>query len=61
LNPKLLAQLQYCEENQIPLAVILGDSELSRGVVKLREVTTRKEDEISLADLGAEIKKRLQI
>ncbi|XP_014097206.3 histidine--tRNA ligase, cytoplasmic isoform X1 [Bactrocera oleae] len=59
LNPKLLVQLQYCEENQIPFAVVFGDSELSKGVVKLREVSTRKEEEITLAELGNEIKKRL--
>lgn len=59
LNPKLLAQLQHCEENKIPLAIILGGSELERGVVKLREVDTRKEDEVPLDLLAAEIKKRL--
>lgn len=60
LNPKLLAQLQYCEENQIPLAVVLGDSELGRGAVKLREVVTRKEVEVPLTSLAEEIKKRLR-
>jgi histidyl-tRNA synthetase len=58
-NPKLLAQLQHCEENQIPLAVVFGDGELERGVVKLREVTSRKEEEISVESLVEEIKKRL--
>ncbi|XP_073834054.1 histidine--tRNA ligase isoform X2 [Musca autumnalis] len=60
LNPKLLAQLQHCEEQQIPLAVVFGDSELEKGIVKLREVTTRKEDEIPVAELANEIKKRLR-
>ncbi|XP_053950736.1 histidine--tRNA ligase, cytoplasmic isoform X1 [Anastrepha ludens] len=60
LNPKLLAQLQYCEENQIPLAIVFGDSELAKGVVKLREVDTRKEEEVQLTELGNEIKKRLR-
>jgi len=45
-NPKLLAQLQYCEEMGIPLAAILGESELARGVVKLRQVATRQEIEV---------------
>ncbi|XP_036319026.1 histidine--tRNA ligase, cytoplasmic isoform X1 [Rhagoletis pomonella] len=60
LNPKLLAQLQYCEENQIPLAVVFGDSELTKGIVKLREVNTRKEEDVPLTELGDEIKKRLR-
>ena len=59
LNPKLLQQLQYCEENQIPLAIILGDGELERGVVKLREVSTRKEEEVEIVNLVEEIDRRL--
>lgn len=58
-NPKLLAQLQYCEENQIPYAIVLGDGELARGVVKLREITSRKEEEISVDNLAEELRKRL--
>ncbi|XP_013099750.1 histidine--tRNA ligase, cytoplasmic isoform X1 [Stomoxys calcitrans] len=60
LNPKLLAQLQHCEEQQIPLAVVFGDSELEKGIVKLREVSSRKEEDIPLAELANEIKKRLR-
>lgn len=55
----MLNQLQYCEENQIPLAVVFGDSEIQRGVVKLRDVVSRKEDDIPLANLADEIKRRL--
>ncbi|OBS66662.1 hypothetical protein A6R68_04806 [Neotoma lepida] len=42
-NPKLLNQLQYCEEAGIPLVAILGEQELKDGVVKLRSVTSREE------------------
>jgi histidyl-tRNA synthetase len=59
INPKLLQQLQHCEENQIPFALILGDSELERGVVKLRNVITRNEEEIPLDNLVEAIKWRL--
>ncbi|KAL3266976.1 hypothetical protein HHI36_011125 [Cryptolaemus montrouzieri] len=59
-SPKLLVQLQHCEEYDIPLAVILGESEIQRGVVKLREVSTRAEVEISRSELADEIRKRLQ-
>lgn len=59
-NPKLLAQLQHCEENSIPFVIILGDSELERGVVKLREVLTRKEEEISRDNLVDEINRRIR-
>ncbi len=42
-NPKLLTQLQYCEERAIPIALVLGESEIAAGVVKLRDVKTRAE------------------
>ncbi|KAI9541481.1 Histidine--tRNA ligase, cytoplasmic [Dissostichus eleginoides] len=57
-NPKLLSQLQYCEDSGIPLVAILGEQELKDGVVKLRAVATRKEADISRADLIAEIKRK---
>lgn len=59
LNPKLLVQLQYCEEHSIPFAVVFGDAELERGVVKLREVFSRTETEVKLNELAEEIKKRV--
>lgn len=54
-----MAQLQHCEENQIPFAIVLGDSELQRGVTKFREISTRNEVEMPLESLAEEIKKRL--
>ncbi|KRF78145.1 uncharacterized protein Dvir_GJ15372, isoform B [Drosophila virilis] len=60
VNPKLLVQLQHCEEHQIPLAIVLGDAELAQGIVKLREVRTRQESNVTLAELPAEIRRRLQ-
>ncbi|XP_022904741.1 histidine--tRNA ligase, cytoplasmic isoform X2 [Onthophagus taurus] len=59
-NPKLLVQLQYCEEQGIPLVIILGESEIEKGVVKLREVTTRVEVEVKMSDLEEELRKRIQ-
>lgn len=57
-NPKLLSQLQHCEESGIPLVAILGEQELKDGVVKLRVVASREEADISRADLVEEIKRR---
>lgn len=42
-NPKLLSQLQHCEDSGIPLVAILGEQELKDGVVKLRVVASREE------------------
>ncbi|XP_078509574.1 histidine--tRNA ligase, cytoplasmic-like isoform X2 [Lissotriton helveticus] len=57
-NPKLLNQLQYCEETGIPLVAIIGEQELKDGVVKLRVVATREEVNISRQDLVEEIRRR---
>ncbi|XP_021931668.1 histidine--tRNA ligase, cytoplasmic isoform X2 [Zootermopsis nevadensis] len=55
-NPKLLAQLQYCEEMGIPLAAILGESELARGIVKLRHVVTRHEIEVQRENVAQAVR-----
>ncbi|KAL8194140.1 UNVERIFIED_CONTAM: hypothetical protein K2H54_001000 [Gekko kuhli] len=59
-NPKLLNQLQYCEETGIPLVAIIGQQEMDDGVVKLRDVATRKEIDVPKENLIEEIKKRLE-
>ncbi|XP_019820619.1 histidine--tRNA ligase, cytoplasmic isoform X1 [Bos indicus] len=46
-NPKLLNQLQYCEETGIPLVAIIGEQELKDGVIKLRSVASREEEALS--------------
>jgi histidyl-tRNA synthetase len=38
-----LHQLQYCEENVIPFALIIGEDEIKNGTVKLRDVVSRAE------------------
>ncbi|XP_076237760.1 histidine--tRNA ligase isoform X4 [Calliopsis andreniformis] len=58
-NAKLLAQLQYCEEHGIPLAVIIGEGELARGEVTLRDVASRMEVPVSRATLIEEIGRRV--
>ncbi|XP_043285983.1 histidine--tRNA ligase, cytoplasmic isoform X3 [Venturia canescens] len=58
-SPKLLAQLQFCEDSGIPFAIIIGEGELARGEVTLREVKSRAERAISRANLVEEIRKAL--
>ncbi|KAJ8405448.1 hypothetical protein AAFF_G00319210 [Aldrovandia affinis] len=57
-NPKLLNQLQYCEDTGIPLVAIIGEQELKDGVVKLRTVASREEVDVSRAELVELIKNR---
>lgn len=58
-NPKLLVQLQTCEEQGIPWAIVIGQSELEKGIVKLRNVTSREEIEVDRASLVDVLKKKL--
>lgn len=57
----MLAQLQACEDAGIPLAIVIGQSELERGVVKVREVSTRKEEEVERSQLVEFLTKKLEI
>ncbi|XP_066572867.1 histidine--tRNA ligase isoform X2 [Amia ocellicauda] len=59
-NPKLLSQLQHCEETGIPFVAIIGEQEIKDGVVKIRNVATREEVDVTRADLVKEIKNKLQ-
>lgn len=58
-NPKLLAQLQTCEELGIPWAIIIGQSELEKGVVKLRNVPSREEEDVERSKLAEILKEKL--
>jgi histidyl-tRNA synthetase len=59
-NPKLLNQFQYCEENGIPYCAIIGDQELEKGVVTLRNMTTRNQIEVERSNLASEVQKLLK-
>jgi len=60
-NPKTLHQLQYCEENQIPFSVIIGEDEVKNGTVKLREISTRAEETVQRDAIVNELKKKLNL
>ena len=55
----MLNQLQYCEETGIPFAIIIGESELQKGVVKLRVIETREEIEVPRSELVSTLKSKI--
>merc|ERR1719309_743061 len=59
-NPKMLTQLQYCEETGIPLAVVIGESEIASGIVKLRDISSREEVEVKRDELVSTLTDRLK-
>ena len=46
-DPRLLTQLQYCEDTGIPLAILIGEEEIKKKIVKLRNVMAREEVKLS--------------
>lgn len=42
-NPKMLNQFQYCEREQVPYLVIVGEDEKAKGGVKIRNAVSREE------------------
>ncbi|XP_074620769.1 histidine--tRNA ligase, cytoplasmic-like isoform X1 [Acropora palmata] len=57
-NPKMLNQFQFCEENGIPFCLVIGESELQQGVVTLRDMASREEEQVKRDELCKEIKRR---
>jgi len=62
-NAKLLTQFQYCEDKNIPYAIVFGENELKKGVVKIRDIKARKdlENEVPLENIVPEIKRILNL
>ena len=42
-NPKALDQFQYCEQSKIPLAVVIGQDEVTNNVVLIKDTETREQ------------------
>jgi len=60
-NPKTLHQLQYCEENQIPFSIIIGEDEVKNGTVKLREIASRAEETVQRDEIVEKLKSKLNV
>ncbi|XP_045120784.1 histidine--tRNA ligase, cytoplasmic-like isoform X3 [Portunus trituberculatus] len=58
-NAKILNQLQYAEDNKIPLVVLIGESEVEAGVVKIRDTVTREETTIKREELAETVRQKL--
>lgn len=65
MKPKLPAQFKSAEQNGVPLAVILGEDELARGEVKLKEMGLPEEHPekngvtVAVENLANEVQKKL--
>jgi histidyl-tRNA synthetase len=65
-KPRLPAQWNACEKEGIPLAVIIGSSEIEQGVVKIKDMYNKtgtqeeKEQVIPRSSMITELRKRLK-
>ncbi len=55
----LKAQFKYADKLGAPFMAILGDEEVEKGVVKLRDMTTKEEWEVALPEAPQALQKRL--
>ncbi|KAM3135383.1 hypothetical protein pb186bvf_012541 [Paramecium bursaria] len=51
LNWNLGKQLTYANDQQIPFAVVFGEDEINKGLVKLKNLVDKTEQEVSVNDL----------
>jgi len=58
-NPQMPDQLGYALKAGIPLLVLFGESELSAGVVKIKDLAAQAEDTVPYDQLVPELKRRL--
>lgn len=55
----LKAQFKYADKLGARFVAIVGDDEVQKGIVKLRDMATREEWEVALADVPAALKERI--
>jgi histidyl-tRNA synthetase len=60
MNKSLNAQFKYANKLEVPFTAILGGDELEKGVVKLRNMNSRDEQELPLDGAAEAIAKVLQ-
>jgi len=59
-NPKALDQFQFCEDKGIPIAVIIGEDEIKKQIVKLKMTSTREEVVVERDQLIPQLQQRLK-
>jgi len=59
-NPKLVAQLNYAQQNKIPFAIILGTREIEQGIVQLKDLTNRSQETVPRDKLVSVIQEKIE-
>lgn len=59
INKRVIKHIDRARGSRIPYMVIVGDQELNKGIVKLKDVTAATESEVPRSGLLEELKRRL--
>ncbi|KAG2848996.1 hypothetical protein PC113_g17466 [Phytophthora cactorum] len=57
-NPKFIKQLHYALERGTPYMVVIGEDELAKGVVKVKDMASKDEVTVPRSDVVAELLRR---
>ena len=57
-NPKFIKQLHYALERGTPYMVVIGEDELTKGVIKLKDMALKDEMTMPRSELVAELLRR---
>ena len=59
VNKRVMKHIDYAKESRIPWMVLVGDRELSEGVVKLKDIESSKEEVVPRSKIVQELLNRL--
>lgn len=61
-KPRFVNQLEYCEKNNILIAILVGENEWKKGVVKIKSVFNREDKgvEVLIENMVNEVKKVIE-
>jgi histidyl-tRNA synthetase len=58
-NPKIQSQLNYANTENIPFAVIIGEDEVQKGIVQLKNLTNSEQELVARAEMIPRLKEKL--
>ncbi|CAA0833132.1 Class II aaRS and biotin synthetases superfamily protein [Striga hermonthica] len=61
VNKRVVKHIDRARGARIPYVIIVGDQELSRGIVKLKDVTAANECEVPRGEIVAELRRRVKL
>jgi histidyl-tRNA synthetase len=59
LSTRVQSHIKYAAQSGIPWMVLVGESEMRDGTVKLKNIRARQEEEVSRMDFAQVLKQRL--